>query len=46
MYGLLDNQAERIAQQRREALIRGIHSADDARGVPRRNLSEEEIHQY
>ena len=46
MYGLLDNQAERIAQQRREALIRGLHSADDARGVPRRNLSEEEIQQY
>ena len=46
MYGLLDNQAERIAQQRREALIRGLHKADDARGVPRRNLSEEEIQQY
>ena len=46
MYGLLDNQAERIAQQKREAIIRGLHSADDARGVPRRNLSEEEIQQY
>ena len=53
MSGLLDNnyldpevQAKRIAQQKREAIIRALHSADDARGVPRRNLSEEEIQQY
>jgi hypothetical protein len=53
MPGLLDNnfldpevQAKRIAKQKRDAIIRAFHSADDARGVPRRNLSEDQIQQY
>ena len=50
MYGLLNDnyldpevQRKRIAEQRRKALIRGIHGADEDMGRPPRELSEEEI---
>ena len=50
MYGLLNDnyldpevQRKRIAEQRRQALIRGMHEADEDMGRPPRELSEEEI---